>query len=133
MINTEKDVDRLLSTQLRKHGLLYKIENYAMVGMPDFYFSNSDKVAWIENKVIPSALSRVKFRSGQVQFLNKNWGIADTFVLVFNKNNNTYYLFSGLYARLLQDNKFDHTINFALFIHNQIKEISEWIVNYKKN
>jgi hypothetical protein len=132
MIDSEKDVDRLLSVQLKKHGIVYKIENTAMVGMADFYFANHRKIVWIENKVINSVLSPVKFRSGQVPFLYNNWGVAETFILVYNKNNNSYYLFSGLDSKMLQDNKFELVIDRALFLNQKIKEVTKWIVNFKK-
>jgi hypothetical protein len=129
MIDREKDLDRILSRELKKFGNVYPVENIAINGMPDFYFTGQGKTIWIEDKITESEEFRLNFRAGQAKFLYDNNNVVETYVLVYNKSNKLLSLFSGLNAYLLQSNKMK--LIKPEFTDLKIKEIVKWLISRK--
>ncbi len=131
MIDRESDLDQVFKRNIDKVGHCYKVENHVCNGMPDFYFSNENKVLWIEDKIVNEATDTIKFRPGQCQFLSNNYnGIAETYILVYNKSNNLFYIFDGRDGYQLQDNPM-YDIQY-LKITGKISEVVKWLTSSTK-
>jgi len=104
MINTEKDLDKLLIKQLKKTGKAYKVDMPIGYGFPDVYYVGKEKAIWIEDKVIVTPKCKIKFEAGQVPWLTDNYLVAKTFILLYIKSTKQYLLYQGCFARRLRDN-----------------------------
>jgi len=120
-IRIEKDLDVCLRNVLTKYGNTYKVDTNVGYGFPDFYFVG-EFTCWVEDKIAEKLGDKIKFQAGQPSWLSENNNVANTFILVYYKNENVFYLYSGKDARTLQFNG-DVVSPLATFDKRTFKEI----------